>query len=466
MTEKILATQTAAGEKHLHAEFVKSSRPHVLMITNHGIHQWEVIPGLPDTGGQNVFVNQMTAVMVAMGFRITIVNRGGYLHPSTGHMRTGLDYTCENRRILYIKDGTREFVRKEDMHEHIPELTEYLAAFLKEEETSIDLIISHYWDGAAIGVQLNERLPEKRNHLWIPHSLGTLKKHNMPPSTWDDLRIEERIAAERNLLPKLDAVGATSTVIHDALEKDYNYETRLFMPPCVDVARYHPADLSKDPEIWDFLDEHCPLSPEEIRKRKIVTEISRTDKTKRKDVLIRAFAAAHRKVPDTLLVVAIDDNQHEEAEYLREIITHEGVTDCVAPVGSVWDMLPKLYGVTAVYCTPSVMEGFGMSIQEAAATKVPAVSSDLVPFAVEYLLGETVEEIENLGGGRPLRKGEAAIVVPADDAEGFAQALELLLSKDDLRETMGQRALDITVPHFSWHNMIEKFLNAAGVPLP
>ena len=46
------------------------------MITNHGVHQWEVIPGLPDTGGQNVFVNQFSAALAEMGFRITIVNRG------------------------------------------------------------------------------------------------------------------------------------------------------------------------------------------------------------------------------------------------------------------------------------------------------------------------------------------------------------------------------------------------------
>jgi hypothetical protein len=33
---------------------------HVLQITNHGVHEWSVVPGLPDTGGQNVYVNQFT----------------------------------------------------------------------------------------------------------------------------------------------------------------------------------------------------------------------------------------------------------------------------------------------------------------------------------------------------------------------------------------------------------------------
>ena len=34
--------------------FRDRGRRHVLMITNHGVHEWKVVPGLPDTGGQNV----------------------------------------------------------------------------------------------------------------------------------------------------------------------------------------------------------------------------------------------------------------------------------------------------------------------------------------------------------------------------------------------------------------------------
>jgi glycosyltransferase involved in cell wall biosynthesis len=108
-----------------------------------------------------------------------------------------------------------------------------------------------------------------------------------------------------------------------------------------------------------------------------------------------------------------------------------------------------------------------MSIQEAAATRVPAVSSDLVPFAVEYLLGDNVEEVEVDTGNNPvLKKGEGAIVVPADDVEGFREALEMMLGDEELCDKMGRRALDITVPHFSWHNMVSTFLHKLGVDIP
>lgn len=57
---------------------------HILMITNHGMHQWQVVPGLPDTGGQNVFVNEFSQALANLGFEITIVNRGGYPDPVWG----------------------------------------------------------------------------------------------------------------------------------------------------------------------------------------------------------------------------------------------------------------------------------------------------------------------------------------------------------------------------------------------
>nr|NIV30136.1 glycosyltransferase [Anaerolineae bacterium] len=137
----------------------------------------------------------------------------------------------------------------------------------------------------------------------------------------------------------------------------------------------------------------------------------------------------------------------------------------VAVVGSVWDILPTLYAVTDVYCTPSVMEGFGMSAQEAAATGVPVVASHLVPFATEYLLGEEPEVLpsgSNLEASS-VRRGNGAVIVQADDVQGFAYALEMLLLDDGLREEMGRNAYHITVPYFTWPKRVTAFLDQVGV---
>ncbi len=443
--------------------FLASRAKHVLMITNHGVHQWQVVPGLPDTGGQNVFVNRFTGELARLGFKVTIVNRGGYPHPRTGERQAGLYYKDERQRILYLEDGGTEFVRKEDMAEQIPRLVESLAGFLDAEGTKADLILSHYWDGAQVGALYNRALTERVKHVWVPHSLGTIKKRNVSPDRWADLRVDERIAVERGLLAgaELDGVAATSSAVRQALEEDYGYRgTILFLPPCVDTERFYPRDVPHEHEVWSFLSQQCGLLPRKVRECKIITEISRTDTTKRKDVLIEAFAIVQQRVPDSLLIVSIDDSKRELAQELEGLIRAlpKQVQERIVVVGSVWDMLPTLYAVTDVYCTPSIMEGFGMSAQEAAATGVPVVASHLVPFATEYLLGKENQETDN----QSVKQGEGAIVVQADDVCGFARALETLLTDDGLRAEMGRNAYRITVPYFTWQNRVPAFLDEIG----
>jgi mannosylfructose-phosphate synthase len=450
----------------MHDEFVKSKRKHILMITNHGVHEWDVISGLPDTGGQDVYVNQLTDVLAEFGFKITIANRGGYPHPHSGEMRTGFRYKTSDRRIVYTEDSTKEFVRKEDMKSHIPELVDSLYGILSQEDQRVDLIISNYWDAALLGVKLNERLQTKVPHLWIPHSLGAIKKRNMPPKSWEKLRVDERIETEQEFIPELDHVAATSSLIRESMLNDYGREIGLFLPPCINPDRYYPRTISEDDKIWDFLAEKSGESKEALQESRFIIEISRTDKTKRKDVLIRAFAKLHAELPETRLIVALEKSEPELYDELIDLMKQLGVENFVIPLGHEAARLPYLYALTSVYCSPSVMEGFGMSVQEAAATGVPVVGSDKIPFVSEYLLGEEPQRapLKNNGeNGAYLNIGEGAIEVPADQTDGFAQALLYLLNDEPARKKMGRKALEITVPYFTWEMMTRRLLDKMGV---
>ena len=105
-----------------------------------------------------------------------------------------------------------------------------------------------------------------------------------------------------------------------------------------------------------------------------------------------------------------------------------------------------------------------MSAQEAAASRVPVVASDLVPFATEFLLGDDPEIVE-VAGAEPIQVGKGAIVVAADSVPGFARALALLLTDSGLRLRLGEGALGVTVPAFGWDRLVAAFLDsvASGV---
>jgi glycosyltransferase involved in cell wall biosynthesis len=444
-----------------HQAFTSFDAPHILMITNHGVHQWDVSPGLPDTGGQNMFVNMFTEALASLGFRVTIANRGGYPHPETGELQVGLRYRDARQRILYLEDDKPEFLRKEEMDPQTPQLARFLWDFLESPAGAyVDMIISHYWDGAKVGVLVRRNFRHPVNHIWVPHSLGTVKKRNMPRDTWDDLRVDERIAIEKELVGELDGVAATSPLIREALVEDYGVRQPHFLPPCIDPGRFHPRQIDAKHQVYSLLGRHCGMSAEQVRRCRIITEISRTDITKRKDVLIRAFARVCAKHPDTLLVVAVDPHEEKLHRELWALIGELGIASNVAVVGNIWEWLPDLYAVTDVYCSPSVMEGFGMAVQEAAATSVPVVGSHLIPFVTEYLLDGSVVEESCEQAEAPLRVGRGAIVVRADDVGGFAAAIEKLLEDEDLRRRMGEAAYRITIPYFTWDGMVRKFLEA------
>ena len=451
--------------EQFHQAFLDSPRKHILNITNHGIHQWQIIPGLTDTGGQNVFVNQFSDVLADQGFKITIINRGGYTHPISGEMRRGLHYKNPHQRIYFLEDGVNEFVRKEDMLEHIPDLKTALEGFILQDGSRVDVIISHYWDAAVLGIAYLEEQPEDIPHIWVPHSLGVYKKRNVPGASWAQLRVDERIATEKQLLQKIDGAGATSGMIREMLAEDYDFRGKVFwLPPCIETERFYPRKIEPGDTIWEFLGDHVGLSADQVKDRKIITEVSRTVANKRKDVLIKAYAMLKEEYPETLLVVSIDDQEIELARELYGLIDDLGLKGEVVPVGSIWEMLPRLYAVTDVFCTPSAVEGFGMTPQEAAATRIPVVSSDGVPFATEYLSGSQVQVLQNPAFKESsVQVGEGAIIVPKDDVPGFAFALSLLLSDAELRKQMGERAYEITIPEFTWEKVTKTFLSEAGI---
>ncbi len=449
----------APDDASAHAAFLGSSRKHVLVLTNHGVHEWAVTPGLPDTGGQNVFVNYLVETLVKLGFRVTVANRGGYNHPLTGQMQTGLRYLNADQRILYLEDDCREFVRKEDMGEHLETLASYLHRRLALEGSQPDLVISHYWDAAWLGILWGRLAGKPCRHLWVPHSLGILKKQNVSQEKWAGLRVDERIRREREILEEIDAVAPTSPRMLKTLRADYGYETRLYLPPCVHTERYFPREVGPADPLWKILSLHCGQTPEQIRASRIIAEISRTEVHKRKNILIEAFAKVHSRFPDTLLVVSVMGTEQKLRTELTELARRLGVEKSIAMVGTIWDHLPSLYAAAHIYCTPSVLEDFGMAVQEAAASRAAIVAGDRVTFATEYLLGPAAKPTPD---GR-LRIGSGAIAVRSDDVDAFAQGLSLVLENPDLRDSLAEHAYRITIPRFTWESTVLTILNELSV---
>jgi len=457
----------------LEKEFLKSTRPHILMVTNHGIHDWEGRPGLTDTGGQNHYVRQLSDKLVDLGYRVTTYNRGGFPDPKTGEIRTGSLYKDANQRIVYLQGGGSEFIRKEDLtREILAEEAGFAKGLIEDEGIPIDLIISHYWDAAVLVQILKDGMGLSAKHVWVPHSIGTLKQENFkgkPADIVDPLRFPERIAYEKEVLPHVDAVASTSGDITKHLTDNYGHKPELFLPPCINTASIHPIDdKSKIAGVYDFLATTDPKTGGKVRGRPTILEMSRTDRTKRKDIVLRAFAEVLKDNSDAMLLLRLSQNAKELYAELTELTDELGIRDNVVFVGMVPDeLMVELFNIATIYLSPSEMEGFGMSVQEAAASKRPTISSSLIPFAVEYLAKDgTDETIQTADGPVKIRWGEGGTIVPAGKTEAFGHALKTLLDDAGTRESMAAKAYEITIPFFTWPNVTRKLLTQMGLTPP
>jgi glycosyltransferase involved in cell wall biosynthesis len=151
----------------------------------------------------------------------------------------------------------------------------------------------------------------------------------------------------------------------------------------------------------------------------VVLFLGRIARKKGIDVLIRAFGAVLRDVPDAWLVVAGPDDDGLTPS-LRRLAEREGVARCVVFTGMLTGA-PKLASLAAadMWALPSHGENFGNAVVEAMAASRAVVVSPEVNIACA---------IEAAGAG---------IVAPRTPA-AFADAIGGLLRDERRRHALGE----------------------------
>lgn len=148
---------------------------------------------------------------------------------------------------------------------------------------------------------------------------------------------------------------------------------------------------------------------------------------------LRAFGIVAEQAPTAWMAIAGDGPMRPPLERLAHEV---GVADRVCFLG--WrDDVAALLDAFDVVLVPSLQEGFGMTVVEAAAAAVPVVATEV--------------------GGIPeiVESGETGLLVPPGATDEMASALTRLLRDAALRERMGRRARERFVGRFSLDQMVE-----------
>jgi mannosylfructose-phosphate synthase len=339
------------------------------MVSTHGYVAAEPPLGAADTGGQVVYVLELSKKLAQLGFEVDIWTRRFEDQPE-------MDVINDRVRVLRMPCGGSKFLDKEYLVRHLGEWAEHALRFIKNHRLKYQFFNSHYWDAGYATQRLAEALDVP--HVHTPHSLGLWKKQLMerdfPDATAEfekKYNFTQRINEETLLYRNCDEVIATTPPQVDMIVGEYGApaEQVQMIPPGYDDNRFFPVSAA---------------SRQAIRQRlgfegKVALAIGRLARNKGYDLLLDAFTLAAARLPEAVLHLAVGGTQLNPTEQkiladLKAQVTALGLDGRVKFSGFVADAdLADYYRAADVFVLSSRYEPFGMTAIEAMACGTPTV---------------------------------------------------------------------------------------------
>lgn len=342
------------------------AKERILMISTHGYVAAQPELGKPDTGGQVVYVLELSRCLARMGYQVDIMTR-------QFEDQVAEEQVAENVRLLRFPCGGSEFIGKETLCQHIPEWSANALRYIRKNKLHYRFINTHYWDAGLAGAALARGLVIP--HLHTPHSIGSWKRDNMPGDVDGNERrwnFRRRITDEKTIYDEADALIATTPQQREILCGE-NYDTPKdkvhVIPPGYDDTRFYPVSMATRQTLKRELGMEGPT----------VLALGRLARNKGYDLLIRSMKPVFDRVAHATLVLAIGGTELSPDEKIQldalKVIARElDIEHRIRFQDYIPDeMLADYYRAADVFALSSRYEPFGMTAIEAMACGTPTV---------------------------------------------------------------------------------------------
>ncbi|MDA3963856.1 MAG: glycosyltransferase [Planctomycetota bacterium] len=427
------ATTTIQSSKH-------SALPRICMISTHGYVAAEPPLGAADTGGQVVYVIELSKKLADLGFEVDIWTRRFEDQPE-------IDEISDRVRVLRARCGGNDFIPKEYLADKLVEWCANFMRFVNKHDIDYAFVNSHYWDAGVAGQNVAKQLGIP--HLHTPHSIGQWKLDQMhtdfpgkEAEFEEQYNFKSRIKNEHIIFNEADLVIATTPVQTDMLVKDYGVSKgRIRMiPPGYDDNRFFPVSGA---------------SRQVVRERlgwdggPVILALGRLAENKGYDLLIKSFKLVADRHPKALLHLAVGGEElgDHEAGIMKQLVALVDELDLKKQVvfgGFISDEeLPDYYRSADVFVLSSRYEPFGMTAIEAMASGTPTV-------------------VTSHGGlWRAIMYGRHALIADPFDTEDLGITICKILKFRHLGAQLRSRGARRMRAMFTWTGIAQQLVSAA-----
>ena len=437
------------------------ARLYIAHISIHGLIRGEKqeLGRDPDTGGQVKYVVDLAKALAAWPAveRVDLFTRRIIDNNVDPHYGEPLEPLCEKAQIVRLPAGPDDYIRKEELWDHLDNFADNLIEWLYQQPRLPDLIHTHYADAGYVGCRI-------ANQTGIPlvhtgHSLGRDKRKQLLANGLSASEIEarynisRRIEAEEETLATANLViTSTSNEIEDqyGLYDCYSPERMAVIPPGTDLEAFHPPsdDEQQHPfrqALARFLND--PDKP-------MVLALSRADERKNIASLVTAYGESERlrDIANLVLVLGnredIRDLGDGPEAVLTEILVlidkYDLYGKVAIPKHHEADDVPTIYRLAAaskgVFVNPALTEPFGLTLLEAAASGLPLVAT------------------ENGGPVDILRNCQNGYLIDPLDTDDIAAKLLNIMTAPQQWKTFSEQGLSGVKHHYSWQAHTQSYL--------
>jgi glycosyltransferase involved in cell wall biosynthesis len=381
--------------------------------------------GGADSGGQNVYVDQIARQLVSSGYELDVLTRRD---------RDDLPAAvvlAQGYRVIHVPAGPASPVRKEVLLPYMRAFTEFALRYLRRKGGRYDVVHANFFMSALVAAEIKRATGTP--FVVTFHALGRVRRlHQADADTFpiERLAIEDRVVAEA------DRIIAECPQDRQDLMRLYRADPgRIATIPCgFDASEFQPIARSRARAALGLPGDEP-----------IILQLGRMVPRKGVDNVIRGLARLRkgRGVPARLLVVGGESRTPDpvrcpEIGRLQAIAHEEGVSDAVTFVGSRdRHELRDYYGAANVFVSTPWYEPFGITPVEAMACGTPVIGSAVGGIKTTVLDGET------------------GFLVRPNDPDGLADRLADLLLVPERARAFGRRAVRHVNSLYTWRSVAQ-----------